>query len=101
MENVIMGTKENLEILILGGKTTIVDFWAPWCGPCKTLGPILDGIAKENEEIQVIKVDVDENSELSIEYGVRSIPAVFIYKSGELVNKFIGIKSKEDILKLI
>lgn len=101
MENVIIGTKENLETLISGGKTTIVDFMADWCGPCKTLGPVLDGIAKENGEIQVVKVDVDENSELSIEHGIRSIPAVFIYKGGELVNKFIGMKSKEDILKLI
>jgi len=101
MENVINGTKENLESLILSGKVTIIDFWAEWCGPCRTLGPILDNLASENSEIQVVKVNVDENSDLSVEYGIRSIPAVYIYKDGIEINKFVGIKSKEDILKLI
>lgn len=101
MDNVIIGTKDNIDTLISNGKTTIIDFWAPWCGPCKALGPILDTIAQENPELQIIKVDVDENSELSIDYGIRSIPAVYIYKSGSQVNKFIGLKSKEDILSLL
>lgn len=101
MENVINGTKDNLDTLISGGKTTIVDFWAEWCGPCKTLGPILDKLAEENPDIQVVKVNVDENSELSVEYGIRSIPAVYIFKGGEQTDKFVGVKSKEEILKLV
>lgn len=101
MENVIVGTNENLKELIAQDKITIVDFWAAWCGPCKMLGPILDNVAKERPDIQVVKVDVDSNSDLSVEYGIRSIPAVYIFKNNEQINKFVGVKSKEDILKLI
>jgi thioredoxin 1 len=101
MENVIVGTNENLKELIAQDKITIVDFWAEWCGPCRMLGPILDNIAKERPDIQVVKVDVDANSELSTEHGIRSIPAVYIFKNGEQINKFVGVKSKEEILKLI
>lgn len=101
MENVIIGTNDNFKNLIASEKTTIVDFWAPWCGPCKTLGPILDTVAQENPDAQIVKVDVDENSDLSVEYGIRSIPTVFIFKSGELINKFVGVKSKEEITTLI
>lgn len=82
-------------------KTIILKFEANWCGPCKTLGPLLDTIAGENPEIQIVKVDVDENSELSSQYGIRSIPAVFIFKNGEKTDMFVGMKSKEEILKLI
>ena len=101
MENVIEGTNENFKELINQDKITIVDFWAEWCGPCRMLGPILDTVAKERADIQVVKVDVDSNSELSSEYGIRSIPAVYIFKNGEQINKFVGVKTKEDILKLI
>lgn len=101
MENVIIGTNDNFKNLIASEKITVVDFWAPWCGPCRTLGPILDTVAQENPDVQIVKVDVDENSDLSVEYGIRSIPAVFIFKSGELVNKFVGVKSKEEITSLI
>lgn len=101
MENVIIGTKDNLSSLISGEKTTIVDFWAEWCGPCRALGPILDKLAEEHPDIQVVKVNVDENSELSTEYGIRSIPAVYIYKNGVEANKFLGLKNKEEIKKLI
>jgi thioredoxin 1 len=101
MENVIIGTKDNVSSLIANGKTTLVDFTASWCGPCKMLGPILDKLAEENPELQIIKVDVDENNELSAEYSVRSVPMVFIYKDGAQVGKFVGPRSKEEILKLI
>lgn len=101
MENVIIGTKDNVNELISQDKVTIVDFWAEWCGPCRMLGPILDSVAAENPELQIVKVDVDSNSELSTEYGIRSIPAVYIFKGGQIINKFVGVKSKEDILKLI
>jgi thioredoxin 1 len=101
MENVIIGTKDNLPELIAQDKTTIVDFWAEWCGPCRNLGPVLDDIAKEDPNIQIVKVNVEDNSELSVEYGVRGIPAVFIYRNGQQINKFVGFKPKDDIKKLL
>ncbi len=101
MENIITATKENFKELIAQDKVTIVDFWAEWCGPCRMLGPILDKIAEENQNINVLKVNVDELSDISAEYGIRNIPAVFIFKNNEQINKFVGVKSKEEILKLI
>lgn len=101
MENVINGTQENLEGIIAEGKPTIVDFWAPWCGPCKTLGPILDKLAEERPDVNVVKVNVDENSDLSIKYGIRSVPAVFIFKEGTQIGKFVGLKQKDEILGML
>lgn len=98
-------TKEELNIMIenskLENKILILKFEAGWCGPCKTLSPVLETLATENPKFQIVKIDVDENSDLSSEYSIRSIPTVIIYKDGEQVNKFVGMKSKEDILKLI
>ena len=74
----------------------LVDFYAEWCGPCKMLGPVLEDL-----DLNVIKVDVDKHNELAIENGVMSVPTVFIYKDGKVVDKFIGFRSKEDIEKII
>lgn len=101
MENVIKGTKESVESAIAEGKTTIIDFYAEWCGPCRVLGPVLDSIAKENPEVNIVKVNVDENSEITSEFKIRSIPAVFIYKAGVEVDKFVGAKTKEEIQKML
>lgn len=101
MTNIENATKEVLENTISSGAITIVDFWAPWCGPCRTLGPVLEKIGTDHPEIQVVKINVDENSELSTEYGIRSIPAVFIFKNGEKINNFVGMKNETDIMKLL
>lgn len=101
MENIIIATRENFKEFISQDKITIVDFWAEWCGPCRILGPILDKIAEENKDINILKVNVDELSDISADYGIRNIPAVFIFKNNEQTNKFVGVKSKEEILKLI
>jgi len=79
----------------------LVDFWAQWCGPCKVLGPTLKQVSEELEDITILKVDVDENPELSTEYGIRSIPAVYAIKDGKQIDKFVGSKSKEDIISFI
>ncbi len=79
----------------------LVDFWAQWCGPCRALGPTLKEVSDELEDITILKVNVDENPELSTKYGVRSIPVVFAIKNGEQLDKFVGTKNKEDIISFI
>ena len=78
----------------------VVDFWAEWCGPCKMLGPVLDEIAVEKgDAVKVVKVNVDEEPELAVEYGIRNIPALFFFKDGELKDKALGVQSKSEIIK--
>lgn len=74
----------------------LVDFWAPWCGPCQIVGPIIDELAQEYEgKVKVGKVNVDEEGTLAQEYGILSIPSVFIFKNGEVVEKITQMESKE------
>ena len=76
-----------------------VDFWAPWCGPCQVMGPIVDELAKEiGEKVKVGKINVDENAETASQYGIMSIPSMKVFKGGKIVKEFIGVQSKE-ILK--
>lgn len=80
-------------------EAVIVDFNATWCGPCKALNPILDDISSTTN-IKVFKIDVDENQDLAIEHGIRSIPTLLLFKSGELINRVSGFKGKEELLAL-
>lgn len=90
--------EENFEKEILNSQTTaIVDFYADWCGPCKMMSPIIDEIA-EDESLTVGKVNVDENNELAIKYDIMSIPTILIFKNGELVNRFVGVHDKNEII---
>ena len=80
----------------------LVDFWATWCGPCKQLGPILDQLSTEfNGSVKVCKVDGDNSRELAQQLGITSIPAVFLFKNGVVVDKFVGLKQKSDIAAFI
>lgn len=90
--------KENFDKEIKIDGIVIVDFFATWCGPCQMLSPILEELSTT---YKVCKVNVDENQELAREYGIMSIPTVFIYKDGKQINKFIGYKTKEEIEKLL
>lgn len=82
-------------------KTVLVDFWAVWCGPCRMLSPVVDQVAEENPDIKVCKVNVDEEQQLAIKYGVMSIPTLLVFKGGELVNQGVGVIPKEEVLNLI
>lgn len=82
-------------------KTVLVDFWAVWCGPCRMLSPVVDQVAEENPDIKVCKVNVDEEQQLAVKYGVMSIPTLLVFKGGELVNQSVGVIPKEEVLNLI
>ncbi|NDI34124.1 thioredoxin [Chengkuizengella sediminis] len=87
--------KKNFDQTISQG-VTLVDFWAPWCGPCKTQLPIVDELAEELKgKVNIGKVNVDENPELAALYAVQSIPTLLIFENGEVVDKMIGLQSKD------
>lgn len=80
----------------------LVDFWAPWCGPCQMLGPVISEIAEENpDKVKVTKVNVDEERETGMKYGIMSIPTVMLFKDGEVVESMIGLLPKESFLEVI
>ena len=98
-------TDANLQELLQGDKPVVVDFWAEWCAPCRMIAPIVDELAEEYEDRVLIgKVNIDENEDLSIEYGIRNIPTLLFFKKGELVDKHIGAATKtalEDKIKAL
>ena len=101
MAEVIHLNEENFDSTVAEG-VTLVDFWATWCGPCKMLSPILDQVAAEiGDEATIAKVDIDESRELAIKLQVRNVPAVYIFKDGEIVNQFVGARDKQFIIDAI
>ena len=95
-------TKENFEELVIrSNKTVLLDFWAPWCGPCRMVAPIVEEIAGEREDVLLGKVNVDEEMELAVQFGVSSIPTLVVMKNGQAVAQAVGYRPKADIEKLL
>ena len=83
-------------------KLTMIDFWAEWCGPCRAIGPVVEELSKEYDgSVNIGKVNVDQNPQLSIDYGITSIPAILFVKGGKVVDKLVGSKPKGNFVKKI
>jgi thioredoxin 1 len=88
----------NFEAEVINAQgTVIVDFFATWCGPCKMMAPIVDGIAEKRTDVKVCKLDVDEGRDTAIAYGIMSIPTLMIFKNGEVTKTFVGVTPEEEI----
>ena len=103
MSELVNLNKESFEkVTAEKDKTLIIDFWAPWCGPCKALTPVLEEISTEmSDKVGVYKVNVDDNTDLAQEHGVQSIPTMLIYKNGSLSETIVGLKTKDELVDIV
>ena len=93
-------TDGNFQAEVLDSEQPVlVDFWAEWCGPCKMLGPVIDELASDYDgKAKIGKMDIDNNREAAVTYGIQSIPSIIIFKDGEVLNKFVGISPKDELV---
>lgn len=99
MANITEMTTTNFDSEVLQATTPVlVDFWAPWCGPCRAVAPILEAVSQEMEgKVKIVKVNVDDNQQLAVRFGVQAIPTLIIFKGGEPVDRMVGMTSRDDI----
>lgn len=101
-EKILVGTADNfIEEVFQSDKTVLIDFYADWCGPCKKLSPIVSEIADERDDIKVVKVNVDQEQDVAIDFQVMSIPTLVVLKEGKVTNRAVGLIEKEEILELL
>ena len=101
MSIINISTSNFQDEVLRSDRTVLLDFWAPWCGPCRMVGPILEKIAAERPDVKVGKVNVDEQPELAGQFGITSIPTLMVLKNGEIVNQAMGARPKSQILALL
>lgn len=95
-------TMNNFKEEVLEAKETVLaDFWAPWCGPCRMQGPVLEKFAEANPDVKVVKINVDDNQELAMQFKIMSIPSMIVFKNGEAVNCAVGLQSKAALEELV
>ncbi len=100
--SVININKSNFEEEVVNSdKKVLIDFWASWCGPCRMVAPIVDEISDERTDIKVGKVNVDEEQELTMRFGITSIPTLIVFENGEEINRIVGARPKEAILEIL
>ena len=98
---VVSINKSNFDALVKENKKLLIDFYADWCGPCRMVAPIIHEIAEEREDITVGKINVDENMELAMQFGIVSIPTIIVMENGEVAEKMVGARSKSEIIAAI
>ncbi len=101
MSVVHVGKENFMQEVMESDRPVLVDFWASWCGPCRMIAPTLDEIAEEREDIKVVKINVDEEPELANQFGVSSIPTLFVIKNGKVTAQSLGVRPKAAILSML
>ena len=98
----IIINKDNFEAEVLNSEIPVlVDFWAPWCGPCKMVLPLVEELAEERTDVKVCKINVDDNNELARQFRVMSIPTLMVFKGGEMVKKNVGALEKDELIEFV
>ncbi len=103
MANVLEVTTANFDAEVLKAEQPVlVDFWAPWCGPCRAVAPVLEAISQEHaDKLKVVKVNVDDNQQLAVQYGVQAIPTLIFFKGGQPVDRVVGVAPRDELNRRI